>query len=110
MCSYAAIATRAEQQRADKQRRHCDGGQHQVSKAPFLLRSLNRLRSKDLLFRELRTLKQTATQYPRDFRRLYRGVMLWAGRRRIALPHIATTGSISAVSPSPHFNHRLNLR
>ena len=27
-----------------------------VSKAPFLRRSLNRLRSKDLLFRELRTL------------------------------------------------------
>ncbi len=111
MCSYAAISTRGEQQRADKQRRQSRGGQHQVSKAPFLRRSLNRLRSKDLLFRELRTLKQTATQYPRDFRRLSCGVMLWAGRRCVGLLDIGNHClNLRGIALLHIGNHRLNLR
>ena len=94
------ISTRAEQQCADKQCRQDGGGQRQVSKAPLLRRSLNRLRSKDLLFRELRTLVSTSAKYRRDCRHLYCVVMLWAGRRCVGLLGIGSHRLNLAVSPS----------
>jgi hypothetical protein len=110
MCRHAAISSRGEQQPADQQGRQGAGGQRQVFKAPFFRRSANRLRSKDLLFRELRTSVSTSVKYRRDCRHLYCVVMLWAGRRSV---DVLDTGScrlhLRGIALLKIGNRRLNL-